>query len=325
LLLSGKSAPPDLQDSERVTLSEQAIASMTGTGGQGTTPGWYAESLAHKRDVHRFDCKGAKIEAIGWGERGSPGLLFIHGMLAHARWWDFIAPLLADRFRCAALSFSGMGASQSRSRYSMRIYADEILATIDRLGLKESARKPVLVAHSFGAFPARRLAEWQGHELGGLVILDSQIRPTSQYTPLRKTHTLRPYSTMQEALARFRLAPPQICENQFLVDHVASTGLRMEAGCWLRTFDPLIRTKIDPVDYHAGLGEAGCPIAFIYGDRSDIFNEQTKAYVASAYPEHPRIEIPNAAHHVMLDQPLALVAALRSLLSVWPARNEAAF
>jgi pimeloyl-ACP methyl ester carboxylesterase len=31
----------------------------------------------------------------------------------------------------------------------------------------------------------------------------------------------------------------------------------------------------------------------------------------------PVVEIPQAQHHVMLDQPLALVAALRALLADW--------
>jgi hypothetical protein len=30
------------------------------------------------------------------------------------------------------------------------------------------------------------------------------------------------------------------------------------------------------------------------------------------------IEIPDSHHHVMIDQPLALVAALRALLAAWP-------
>jgi pimeloyl-ACP methyl ester carboxylesterase len=31
----------------------------------------------------------------------------------------------------------------------------------------------------------------------------------------------------------------------------------------------------------------------------------------------PTIVIPDSEHHIMVDQPLALVAALRSLLAVW--------
>ena len=30
------------------------------------------------------------------------------------------------------------------------------------------------------------------------------------------------------------------------------------------------------------------------------------------------IAIPDSAHHIMIDQPLALIAALRALLSAWP-------
>ncbi len=33
----------------------------------------------------------------------------------------------------------------------------------------------------------------------------------------------------------------------------------------------------------------------------------------------PVVDLPEAGHHPMLDQPLALVAALRTLLATWPA------
>jgi pimeloyl-ACP methyl ester carboxylesterase len=32
----------------------------------------------------------------------------------------------------------------------------------------------------------------------------------------------------------------------------------------------------------------------------------------------PFIEIPEAEHHVLLDQPLALISALRALFAAWP-------
>jgi len=36
----------------------------------------------------------------------------------------------------------------------------------------------------------------------------------------------------------------------------------------------------------------------------------------------PIIAIPEARHHLMLDQPLAFVAALRSVLSFWKSSHE---
>jgi len=35
----------------------------------------------------------------------------------------------------------------------------------------------------------------------------------------------------------------------------------------------------------------------------------------------PMVEIPNARHHIMLDEPLALVTALRTQLSNWETRS----
>ena len=39
-------------------------------------------------------------------------------------------------------------------------------------------------------------------------------------------------------------------------------------------------------------------------------------------PGSPYVEIPEAEHHVMIDQPLAYVAALRALLAAWPRRRR---
>jgi hypothetical protein len=57
----------------------------------------------------------------------------------------------------------------------------------------------------------------------------------------------------------------------------------------------------------------------IYGADSLII-QRRKAGEMSFLPASVReIEIPNSHHHVMIDQPLALVSALRTLLATWPA------
>ena len=67
------------------------------------------------------------------------------------------------------------------------------------------------------------------------------------------------------------------------------------------------------------LAGARCPIAFIWGDRSRLMSEEVVAYTRLHAPEGtPMFAIPEAEHHVLLDQPLALVSALRGLFSAWP-------
>lgn len=62
--------------------------------------------------------------------------------------------------------------------------------------------------------------------------------------------------------------------------------------------------------------------AIVYGEDSLLFNEDSIAYLnelAHHYeqPQIPIVAIPNARHHLMLDQPIAFATALRSVLSWW--------
>ena len=131
---------------------------------------WFAEAIAHEPERSTFEVEGAQIELLTWGERGKPGLLFLHGNAAHADWWSFIAPQFADTHRCAAISWSGMGRSDWRAAYNIPTFAREAIAAIEVAGLAASGMPPVVVAHSFGGFPTLRLirAAIGPHSLDGL-------------------------------------------------------------------------------------------------------------------------------------------------------------
>jgi len=67
------------------------------------------------------------------------------------------------------------------------------------------------------------------------------------------------------------------------------------------------------------------PLAHIWGDRSEIIRRHSPATGAKDFipPQAPRAVIPDSEHHIMIDQPLALVSALRTLLAAWPADRRA--
>src|SRR5215211_5950532 len=118
-----------------------------------SAPAWFKQALADAPERSFVEAAGARIETLAWGERGKPGLLFLHGNGAHADWWSFIAPFFAAEYRVAAFSWSGMGASDWRERYSLDAFLAEIETVAQATGLYEAARKPVMVGHSFGAMP----------------------------------------------------------------------------------------------------------------------------------------------------------------------------
>jgi pimeloyl-ACP methyl ester carboxylesterase len=289
------------------------------------SPQWFDETIADIPESAFADVEGARIHYLRWGNRNLPGLLLVHGNAAHAYWWSFIAPFLARDYNVAAMDLSGMGDSDWRTSYSMDIFVKEQLAVCEAAGMFEPAEPPIIVAHSFGGFVTMLTAALYGERLAGTVIVDSPVNPPGRPggPPKREHRPHRVYPTMAAALARFRLMPPQDCDNLYLVDWVGRHSLKAVARengedgfTW--KFDPAIWQDFSIGDTSARLKAAKCRIAIFRGENSILLPPEIGEYMFNLLGRAaPIVEIPQAQHHVMLDQPLALVAALRALLADW--------
>ncbi|MES2289129.1 MAG: alpha/beta hydrolase [Pseudomonadota bacterium] len=290
-------------------------------------PAWFDWAVAQLPDRSRFELDGLPIELLTWGEVGKPGLLFLHGDSAHADWWSFIAPFFANDWRCAAISWSGMGSSGRRAVYTFSDWADEAIAAIDAAQLNVDGQGTLVVAHSLGGYPAL-IAGGRCEDIRGIVALDSAIIPENLMAdvprPIPRPH--RVYASPAEALGRFRFMPPTVGDQHYAIDHLARLGLQKGTDGWSWRFDPEIWRDIDKrnagslADLPAG---ARCPLALIVGEASELIDEEIAAYMRGLYPDGtPFIGIPEAGHHIMADQPLALVAALRSCFAYWPERAQ---
>ena len=83
-------------------------------------------------------------------------------------------------------------------------------------------------------------------------------------------------------------------------------------------FDPAIWRDFSIGDTAARLKATKCRIAVFRGENSVLMPPEIGDYMFNLLGRAaPMVEIPVAQHHVMLDQPLALVAALRALLADW--------
>lgn len=287
-------------------------------------PAWFDWAIGQAPQRQAIEVEGAEIELLTWGEVGKPGLLFLHGNGAHADWWSFIAPFFAADWRCAAISWSGMGGSGWREAYTAETFAREAFAGAEAA---ELGTRPIIVAHSFGGFPAMYMAGAYPQRMAGVVLVDSSIQPPEKRWngPPPRTQPNRVYATLEEALARFRLAPPQECENLYIADFIARRSLRpapMPDGSgegWTWKFDPFMWPKFERPDFGAMLPALKAPAAMVWGERSNLMGRETVDYMLGLMPpDMPRVVIPDADHHVMIDQPLAFVAALRGLLAAWP-------
>ncbi|MPS29039.1 MAG: alpha/beta hydrolase [Alcaligenaceae bacterium] len=279
-------------------------------------PGWFEQALAHRAESRFVMAGGARLHYLGWGleHGGRPGLLFVHGYRAHARYWDFIAPYFADRYRVVAMDLAGMGDSGHRPSYSARGFAEDIAAVIADAALAPAT----VVGHSFGGARALRAAADFPDLIGHVVAVDSICRfadsPPSSAGPARRPRT-DPYPDFASARARYRLTPEQPCGNDFLVDHVARFSLRPQGQGWLWKFDPHLPPGPHEPDMAGLLRGLGIPVDYVRGEFSTVIRQQDAERIVACL-RHGRgpIVIPQAYHYLMLDQPLALVAALRALL-----------
>ena len=288
---------------------------------QGTfppAPDWFKNAISTNPQSIPLTVQGTAIELLTWGRPGAPGILLAHGGMAHARWWSHIAPFLAQTHRVAALSWSGMGGSGWRDAYSVDTYVTEALAAAKAADLF-AAGPPVFIAHSFGGAAMALAAHRHGARLAGTVLVDSGVSPPSSSAFMRRTTPgTKTYPTMEAALARFRLAPEQPVDNLFIADRIAREALHQTADGWRWRFDPNLFTRLQPWDSWAAIADPACPLAFLYGEWSTIVPAELRArQQAHTPPGTPFIGIPASRHHILIDQPLALVAALRTLLSIW--------
>ena len=288
-----------------------------------TAPDWFTWAVERRKQSRVVDVEGCPIHYLLWPgnvrQAESRGLLFVHGGGAHANWWTYIAPYFTRDYRVAAIDLSGMGDSGTRAEYTSDLHVAEMRAVIGDAGL---AAGPVVVGHSFGGFMTMKLGARFGQELAAAVIVDSPVRAPDEpklEPPPPGGGKRRIYPDFETALGRFRLMPEQGCENDFIVDFIGRHSLKPVDGGWTWKFDPAVmgaRRFGEP--FNEDLQALTCRAALIFGESSALVSRETATYMSRLMgPTAPIIEIPEAQHHVMLDQPLAFVASLRALLDGW--------
>ena len=281
-------------------------------GNRESIPNWFWEAIdvepvTKTVEVDECDVSYRHYEAIG-----KPGMLLIHGMNAHSRWWDFIAPQLLDRYQVAAMDLTGMGDSDYRYEYSSNTYADEILAVLDDAKFGTDS---IVVAHSFGGYMAVRAANKAPDRFKALVMVDSGIRHPDDPVPEQiwmSGARSKIYPDKETALNRFRVQPPQPCDNEFLLQYIARNSLMPVDGGWTWKFDEDLLTSLTDAERKPEEFQAlTTTLGVIFGADSELFSRRTLEYMRELIPEPFLIkEIANAQHHLFLDQPQAFVESL---------------
>jgi pimeloyl-ACP methyl ester carboxylesterase len=277
-------------------------------------PAWFTQALSAPVTEHVTAVDGVPIAYRMWGSSpNGRGIVLVHGGGAHSRWWDHIGPLLATDRRVIAIDLSGHGDSGRRESYSFDTWAREVLAVAADAGLDA----PTVIGHSLGGVVTLRVAALAGSRIEGAVVIDSPVRnpaPEQQAAQDRRVfRELRVYPSREAVIARFRPVPDQPVLG-YIAEHVAATSVRPADGGWTWKWDPRVFVLEPP---RAPLTRLGCRVALFRAEHGIMSAEMSEIMYDRLGRVAPLIEIPAAGHHIMLDQPVALAAALRTLLSDW--------
>src|SRR5579872_5378260 len=108
-------------------------------------PAWFCAALDAAVHQGTTVVDGASIAYRMLGDPAGRSIVLVHGGAAHSRWWDHIAPLLNNGWRVVAVDLSGHGDSDRRARYSLDMWAREVLAVVAEAG---SSAASVVIGHS---------------------------------------------------------------------------------------------------------------------------------------------------------------------------------
>lgn len=282
------------------------------------------DATAHPTQ-RRFEVEGLGI-AVRDYSRGTaldgPPILLLHGGMAHARWFDFMGPLLAPLGRPFAMDRRGHGESDWTEREGYGWERD--VADIGEIARRLDEGPWVLVGHSQGGILAADLAARRGIPLRALVLLDVPLflgTPAMRHAGERLSKIPQMHwPTLDAACAGFRPYPlPHLIPDGRLAQLARSSFKPNGEGGFTSRF----HWKVFRADPKGGPGSGfaerirriAAPTLCLRGAASTILSADDHAETVRRIPLGQPVVIPAATHHLHVEQPHAVAGAIADFLS----------
>ena len=273
----------------------------------------------------RFEAEsGVELHALEWPSKSASippfPIILLHGGGANAHWWDHLAVEIRRFGPVYALDFRGHGDSTFPDELRVGAFNDDLEAMVRHLGRDDV----VLIGHSMGAAVALdHASRFAATRAIALVDLARGGAPGSGRRARLALSLRRTYRSREDAVDRFRFLPESAHQSETLRRHIAEHSVREEDDQRFGyKFDPRwfglpSRPRPDPATVE-------CPVLLVRGAESALLSREAGEAFSRSVALGRFVEVPEAGHHVLIDQPDALLAHLENFLDSVAARREEA-
>lgn len=246
-----------------------------------------------------------------WGSPDAPPLIILHGFLASARNWKWIAEQLADSHRVFALDQRNHGASPHHPQMDYPALAADVKHFIARHGL----RRVSLLGHSMGGKAAMWLALNDPAGIDKLIVGDiAPVGYTHSFDAIfaaLKQLPLAALGNRKQAEEQLQGGIPDLSYRQFLLQNLV-----LEDGHYRWRVDLDICARAAP--HIIGFPETGAlapyrgPALFLAGAESNLVRAET---VLPLFPGARIQTLEKAGHWLHAQQPRRFIEAVRDFLA----------
>lgn len=265
---------------------------------------------------------GLRMHVQDYGAAGKPPMLCVHGGGANAHWYDFVAQGFNADYHVRAVDLRGHGDSEwhdsNPPNYNYTRHAADLHELTEKLDLHDF----VLIGHSMGGMVSSVYAATYPGRAKALIIVDSNLAMTPERIASFQAVADRPareYASQEEFIATYRVRPGNSTAPPAALRHIAQHGgRRFEDGRWRHKVDRRTYANREPVDSFALWNRIRIPSLLMKAGLSTRLTPEMIAEVKSRAPQATMTVVPDADHHITLDNPAGFIHAARDFLAEIP-------
>jgi pimeloyl-ACP methyl ester carboxylesterase len=255
-----------------------------------------------------------RLHYLDWGNPKAIPMVIVHGHSCNVHDWDFFAQNMRQDYHVVAYDQRGHGDSSWMKSYRREDYVADLAKLVNNLGLRDI----ILIGHSMGGANAITYTVEHPGKVARLILVDMGPVISAEAEEDRKKRmatTPEAYSSEEEAISVIGQLYPYYSEDyiRYVIKHYLK---RDESGRLAYKYDPAMhRVEIGSLDWMWGyLEKIVCPTLIIRGAQSLILLPEIARQMVDVLPSGTIIEIEQAGHFIMGDNPEAFEAAVRQFL-----------